>query len=283
MNHGVAILVDNILSIDVEEIFHAEYVRGRVGPIGYRTMDNLPPIVEMLREFDVRATFFMVGELVERFPEALAIIEEEGHEAAFHGWSHVPLWAIDEGSYREGLKRFLRLHPGCLGHRAPSFSLDDRTPWALAALRDEGLIYDSSVFPVKTFLYGVSGAPIWPYRPSLKDLRVEDDSQNKLWEFPLAVKDIFGFRLPAAGGFYLRLCPSMIRSAVEGLNSRGFPAIIFVHSWELDRGTPRLDLGFYRSFVTYRNMVKTEKFLKTLLNRFRFTCFRDYMEVHGLR
>lgn len=276
-------MVNNILSIDVEEIFHAEYVKGRVDPIGYRTMDNLPLIIDLLKEFDVHATFFMVGELVERFPEALAIVEEEGHEAAFHGWSHVPLWALDEGSYREGLNRFLHLHPKCLGHRAPSFSLDNRTLWALAALHDEGLIYDSSVFPVKTFLYGVSGAPIRPYRPSIKDLCVEDESQKTVWEFPLAVKDIFGFRLPAAGGFYLRLYPSLIRRAVEGLNSRGFPAVIFVHSWELDPGTPRLDLGFYRSFVTYRNMVKTVKFLKDLLNRFSFTCFRDYMEVHGLR
>ena len=206
----------NILSIDVEEIFHGEYIKNSGYKGNYRSIENILSILSLLKEFEVYATFFVVGEIAEKFPEIIKMIEEDGHEVSFHGWSHIPLWEQDANSFKLELERFLKLHPDCLGYRAPSFSLDERSNWVLSILEDTGIKYDSSIFPVKTPLYGVPKAPLWQYRPSQKDLTEEDESG--IWEFPLLVYSFLGIRIPAAGGFYLRLMPSLIRKAIRARN-----------------------------------------------------------------
>ena len=273
-------MVQNILSIDVEEVFHGEYTRSSRGNARYRSVENLPLVLDLLRDYDIYATFFVVGEIAERFPEVLKMIKAEGHEVSFHGWSHLPLWEQDAESFRLEVERFLKLHPDCLGYRAPSFSLDERSRWALRVLEDAGIQYDSSIFPVKTTLYGVPKAPLMPYRPSKDDLTEEDDSG--IWEFPLLVYSFLGVRIPAAGGFYLRLMPSLVRKAIRARNVQGFPAIIYVHNWELDPLTPILGLNPYRSFITYHNIEKTREFFKRLLHSFQFLSFAKYMKVAGM-
>lgn len=266
----------NILSIDVEEIFHGEYMKNSGYKDNFRSIENIPPILDLLKEFEVFATFFVVGEIADKFPEILRMIEAEGHEVSFHGWSHLPLWEQNTESFKLEVERFLRIYPDCLGYRAPSFSLDERSLWALRVLEDAGIKYDSSIFPLKTPLYGVSKAPMVPYRHSKEKLREEDNSG--IWEFPLLAYSFFGIRVPAAGGFYLRLMPSLVRKSIMAMNVKGFPAVIFVHNWELDSETPRLKLNFYRSFITYHNLDKTPKFLRDLLVDFKFTSFRNYLD-----
>ena len=268
-------MAQNILSIDVEEILHAEYVKDSGEIDGYRSVENIELILDLLNEFDISATFFIVGEIVQSYPNLLKLIEAQGHEVSFHGWSHKPLWELDEESFRMELGRFLELHPDCIGYRAPSFSLDEKTEWALHVLDEEGFIYDSSIFPVKTPLYGVSEAPLIPYQPSKLDFTRE--SSSGVWEFPLLTYSLFGIRIPAAGGFYLRFMPTLIHKAIKSRNSSGFPAIIYVHSWELDPETPKYKLGLYRSFVTYYNTEKTYRLLHDLLTKYNFTSFENYL------
>jgi len=170
----------------------------------------------------------------------------------------------------------------CLGFRAPDFSLDNETRWALKVLGDAGFIYDSSIFPTKTLLYGVWRAPTNPYRPSHEDVAKEDEN-GKLWEFPLLVYPLFGFKIPMAGGFYLRFFPiNLIRRAVQRMNKHGFPAVIYVHNWELDRGMSKLKLGLLGSFITYCNIEQTERKLKHLLSNFQFMSFADFIKESDL-
>jgi hypothetical protein len=169
----------------------------------------------------------------------------------------------------------------CIGFRAPSFSLNNKTRWALKVLEKAQMLYDSSVFPAWTPLYGVSKAPVKPYKPSKDDLTAED-LEGKLWEFPLAAYSLLGLRIPAAGGFYLRFIPSLVWRAVKKINELGSSAVVFVHSWELDPETPRLRLDPYRSFITYHNLEKAEGLFKRLLSDFEFTSFADYMKATGM-
>ena len=274
----------NILSVDLEEWYHPEYVKNKAMKNRVERMpQSLNKILQLLRECDVTATFFIVGELVEKHPEITEEIIEKGHEVAFHGYHHEPLWKLNAEAFEREVKKFNSLtREKCLGFRAPSFSLSNETRWALEVLENAGYIYDSSIFPAKVFLYGVQKAPMKPYKLCHEDVTKEDES-GKLWEFPLLVYSVMGLRIPTAGGFYLRLLPArLIERAVKKMNKHGAPAVIYIHNWELDPETPRLKLGIYRSFVTYHNAEKTEEKMKHLLSSFKFTSFKVHMEEHRL-
>lgn len=274
-------MVENILSIDVEEVFHGEYTRQYRHGLCYRTPDNIPPILKILEEYDAKATFFMVGEIAEKYPEVINEILEKGHEVSFHGGTHEPLWRLTPERFREEVKAFKKLHPDCIGFRAPSFSLNNDTKWALKVLKEQNFSYDSSVFPAWTPLYGVYGAPQRPYVPSLSDVSKEGNANYSIIEFPLSVYCFLGFKLPIAGGFWLRfLNIRVIRKGIKKMNEKDLPAILYVHNWELDPGTPRLRLNPYKSFVTYHGIEKTEKLLRCLLHEFHFSSFADYIKTN---
>jgi len=272
------------LTIDLEEWYHPEYVRNKAQRRRKeRITQSLIKSLQLLSEYDVNATFFVVGELVEKHPEIIEKINEKGHEIAFHGYYHEPLWKLNAEILQLEIKKFNSLtREKCLGFRAPSFSLNNETRWALKVLEDAHFIYDSSIFPVKTPLYGVNGAPIEPYNPSHEDVTQKNDSED-LWEFPLLLYPLMGFRIPMAGGFYLRLFPvSLVKRAIKKMNKHGAPAVIYVHNWELDPQTPKLKLRLYNSFVTYYNISKTVKKLQNMLSNFDFKSLREYVETEGL-
>ena len=102
--------IPNILSIDVEELFHAEYVRrsfsnSKSVNFSYRTPINIFDVLDILQKYDCQATFFVVGEIAEKYPQILHEIENHGHEIAFHGWDHKPLWELNPQVFREELER----------------------------------------------------------------------------------------------------------------------------------------------------------------------------------
>jgi hypothetical protein len=146
----------------------------------------------------------------------------------------------------------------------------------------EGYKYDSSIFPVRTPLYGHWRAPNRPYKISHDNVTCEDDN-SRLWEFPLLVYSLAGIRIPAAGGFYLRFLPTdLISRAIYKTNRHGFPAVLFFHNWELDPEIPRIELDLYRSFVTYQKLGETEHKLRYLLSKFKFSTIESYMADNGL-
>jgi len=273
-------MIENILSIDVEEIFHIEYARQIKQQYAvYRTPLNIKGILEILNDHNVTATFFMVGEIAEKFPEVMKMLVDEGHEVAFHGWSHIPLWELNPKIFRQEIIKFKMLYPNCMGFRAPSFSLNNNTKWALKVLKEQNFRYDSSIFPAWTPLYGVCRAPQRPYMPSLSDVSKEGNENYGIIEFPLSVYDFLGFKLPIAGGFWLRLWNlGLIKRGIKKMNKRGTPAIIFVHNWELDPKTPRLKLTVLKRVITYHNLVGTKRKLLSLLRDFSFTSFVNYLE-----
>lgn len=271
----------NILTVDLEEWYHPEYVRKET--LLYkeeRIQHSLEITLDLLKKHDLKATFFVVGELAERFPEIIDSLRESEQEIAFHGYCHEPLWKLDVNKFRREIQKFNSLiGERCRGFRAPSFSLNNHTKWALDVLENSEYRYDSSLFPAKTPLYGVWGAPTMPYKLSHENVS-EKDENGQLWEFPLLIYKLKGIRVPVAGGFYLRLFPvNLIAKAIKKLNQQGFPAVIFFHNWELDPETPRLKLGLYRYFVTYHRIKETPKKLEHLLSKFKFVSIDEYIQA----
>jgi polysaccharide deacetylase family protein (PEP-CTERM system associated) len=280
--------VHNALTVDVEEWFHPELVRSHL-PHG-RPQSQIEqatlPLLDLFAAKGVKATFFVVGEVARSEPLLVQRIVDEGHELACHGMTHRPLWQMSADELRADLVEFSRvmreLVPAsdCIGFRAPTFSLDSRTTWALRVLEEAGYRYDSSVFPMRTPLYGVAGAPVAPYRPCAEDLTQSGDA-GSLVEFPISVWSWAGIRLPVCGGFYLRALPfSLVRTCLLQISSQR-PLTIYFHPWETYRGTPRLPLPLASRWATYHNIDKMMERLEKVLDTFSFAPMRTVLAERG--
>lgn len=239
--------VINAFTVDVEEWHQAELIRQRRLPVTPQDQveEAIAPLLGMLEETGVRATFFVVGEVMKKHPDLFRRIHDLGHEIACHGMSHRPLWTLSEAELERDLGEFADLYDRILdgrrlvGFRAPTFSLNQDTRWAILVLREFGYAYDSSIFPARTPLYGVPGAPLHPYRISAADVRREEP-RGALWEFPITVYPLAGLRLPVSGGAYLRLWPYwFVRRCLRQVNKIR-PFVVYVHPWELYAGTPKV-------------------------------------------
>lgn len=265
------------LSIDLESYWHAELLRRFVDrtTADDRILPATLPLLDLLAGRGVRATFFVVGEIIDQYPALIRRILAEGHELGCHGFTHRPLWEMTEAELDVELSLFAavlkRQLPGVRpqGFRAPTFSLLPNTAWALAVLARHGYAYDSSVFPLHTPLYGVPGCPPVPYRPAPSLLT--SDPAAPIAEWPLTAWHVGPLTLPVCGGFYLRTLPMpLITHGLAAAAEQG-PIVVYLHPWELDPGTPRLPLSRRDLFITYHNVgAPVRKRLETLLDRFSF-------------
>ena len=185
----------NILGIDFEDWFHPELIQKYISKKDNqpKVIEGIDRILELLRMYDTKATFFVVGELLEFKPELLDMILENGHEIAFHTMKHD---RIDKPNFKEKfeeeIKKFDELTDGkSKGFRAPSFSLNTTSSWLIDVLEENNYVYDSSVVPAKTSLYGIPNAEKKPYKISSKFLE-GNSSDGKIIEFPMMVTKFLG-------------------------------------------------------------------------------------------
>ena len=276
----------NLLGIDFEDWYHPELVQKYVKDKKHepRMFKGIDKILDILRKNDTLATFFVVGELLESNPEIFDKIIENEHEIAFHTMYHTRIDSPDfKQSFHKEIAKFSELtNKKSKGFRAPTFSLNETSSWIIDSLSKFDYIYDSSVVPAKTDLYGLPNAQHGPYRISSNSIE-KDNPDGKLIEFPLLVTKFLGKNIPAAGGFYLRTLPMrVIKNAIRQYEKQEIPASFYIHSWELTpEYMPRIDLPFKENFVTYHNIDKTFKRMNELLKQFEFTSFSDYMS-HGM-
>jgi len=276
------------LTIDVENWYHPELVRDRV------TADDASDVVRVgteailarLERRGLSATFFLLGEVAARHPDLVRRIAAAGHEIGCHGMTHLPLWRLTPESFRRELRDFRTVIRGALGHdpvvgfRAPTFSLDRSTAWALGVLREEGFAYDSSVFPIRVKLYGVGGAPLGIYRPAADDLRRHDPG-GALVEFPVAIGTLAGLRIPVAGGFYLRALPLGVLTGTLDRIARTRPLALYLHPWECAPDMPRVALPWLSALITYFQLDTVGPKLDALLSRYSFLTMRAILEREG--
>jgi peptidoglycan-N-acetylglucosamine deacetylase len=272
----------NILGIDFEDWYHPELIKDHIKNVQKipKVFKGIDTILDLLNKHDISATFFVVGELLEYAPELLDKIISNNHEIAFHTMHHD---RIDTPNFLNGfndeLEQFGKLtNNKSKGFRAPTFSLNEQSSPVIEILEKHNYIYDSSIIPAKTSMYGNPNADKKPYKISSQNL--EHDSKNgKLWEFPLMVTKLLGKTIPAAGGFYLRTLPlRIIKNTIKKYEKEKIPACFYVHSWELTPELmPRIPLSKKSNFITYHNIEKTLPKLDEILTSFKFTSFENFL------
>jgi len=276
----------NLLGIDFEEWFHPELIQKNIKKTDNElsVVNGIDKILELLRKNDTYATFFMVGELLESKPELIDKILDNDHEIAFHTMYHNRLDSMkNKQEFTDELKKFAELtSKKSKGFRAPSFSLNYSSSWAIDALVENGYQYDSSIVPAKTKLYGMPNAELKPYKITSENLE-KNNPNGKLIEFPLLTRKFFNYSIPVAGGFFIRLLPlRWIETAIKNNENKKIPSTFYIHSWEL---TPeymkKVSLSKSDNFITYHNLEKTTIRLEKLLRKFEFTSFERFISKNN--
>ncbi|MDD3799820.1 MAG: DUF3473 domain-containing protein [Novosphingobium sp.] len=262
----------NGLSVDVEDWFQVgafEDVIGRDDWDGLadRVERNVEEILGLFDEAQVKATFFTLGWVAKRHPVLTRRIAEAGHELASHGWDHARVHAMDQVQFGADIARARKAiedaaSVAVTGYRAPSFSIDQRTPWAYVELAEQGYTYSSSVAPVTHDHYGWREAPRFAFRPL---------PWSDLLEIPVTTAELGGKRLAAGGGGFFRVLPyGFSRWAIRQVNRcEGRPAVFYFHPWEIDPGQPRVEGARLKSRLRhYTNLDRMAPKLRQLVHDF---------------
>ncbi len=233
----------NALSVDVEDwfqvgAFESVITRDSWPSLECRVERNTDAVLQLFDDADVKATFFTLGWVAERYPHLMRRIVKAGHEIASHGYGHDRVFNFTASEFAADLERSRKLiedNSGAMvtGYRAPSFSIDQRTPWAHEILAEQGYTYSSSVAPIKHDHYGWATAPRFAFRPV---------AGSDFLEIPVTTAMFGSKRLAAGGGGFFRLLPyAFSRWAIRQVNQDDLrPAVIYFHPWEIDPEQPRV-------------------------------------------
>ncbi len=231
-------------------------------------------VLDRLKKHGTKATFFVLGEVAERYPQVIKEIHLGGHEIANHGDSHRNVFEMTPEKFERSVQKSGRLLQSITGqspkgYRAPNFSFTRKTSWAYDILRQNGYAYSSSLFPFKTKLYGIPEAPLFPYHPSRDNFLKEDDHES-FFEFPGTVLQILGKNIPVSGGFYFRVLPlSWIVWGLKRVLAQR-PAVFYIHLRDLDRGVPRIKMPPLARFFHYYGLKRALIKFESLLQTFKF-------------
>jgi len=272
------------LTIDVECWYHAENLRP-VAPrsdwdrLETRVARSTDLLLDLLGRRGVKATFFVLGDAAAREPGVVKRIAEEGHEVACHGWSHELIYRQAPEVFRDETRRAKALledlsGTAVTGYRASTFSIVERSLWALDILLEEGFLYDSSIAPVRHDRYGIPSSPRAPHLRHLK-------GGATITEFPVSCGSFCGLRLPVGGGFFRLLPVGWTRKALAVLKT---PGTIYFHPWEFDPGQPRpKGLPALNRFRHYVGVGKALGKLDALLQALPFGPMSDVLAAFPAR
>lgn len=273
----------NALTIDVEDFFQVSAYEKIVSfdnweQYGDRVVNSTEKILQLLSEKHLQATFFIVGWTAERFPDLVRKISEAGHEIGVHSYRHRLIYNLSPEEFRSDivqcrdiLETITGVRPACF--RAPSFSITEKSLWALDILAEEGFQYDSSIYPIYHDRYGIPDA-----NPKIHLLR---QASGDIWEFPPAVYRMAGYNFPVSGGGYFRLYPYWLSAYfLKKINNRlQRPFVIYVHPWEFDPEQPRIPgLSAAASFRHHVGIKRNFSKLKRLLSDFSMTSLSKTIE-----
>ena len=283
---GLPAQVLNAFTVDIEDYYHVSAFEKHVrrdewGDWESRVTTNTHRLLKLLDRHNVKGTFFVVGWIAQRYPRLVREVHACGHEIASHGYWHRLIYELSPQDFRHELRRSREVLEDATGaritaHRAPSFSITNRSLWALEVLVEEGFSLDSSIFPIRHDRYGIPRA-----EPRLHRLTTP---AGELWEFPPSVARMARVNVPVCGGGYFRLFPlAWTLYCLDHINRRERePFIFYVHPWEIDPDQPRIPAGSRLSrFRHYVGLKRTEGKLDRLLARFRFGRVSDVIAARA--
>ncbi|MCX5799842.1 MAG: DUF3473 domain-containing protein [Candidatus Eisenbacteria bacterium] len=274
----------NALSVDVEDYFQVRSFEHKVAFSSWDSYEtrfgrNTRELVELFGRYNASATFFFLGWNAAKDPGLVRDVVAAGHEIASHGWSHRLVYRLSRSEFREEVMRTKSLLEDIsgsrvVGFRAPSYSITERSIWALEVLAETGHLYDSSIYPIRRRVYGISSAE---RRPHLRKV-----GRGEIVEFPMSTARFASWNIPFASGAYLRLMPCWItKRFVTCENGRNLPVMVSVHPWEVDPCQPRMCAITERP-NHYLRLGRTRPILEVLLRAFQFAPVRGVLEDLGL-
>lgn len=277
----------NAMTVDVEDYFHVSAFdgvvpRSRWASLECRVEGNTDRLLRIFDDTKIKATFFVLGWVAERYPALIRRIAGEGHEVASHGYAHRLVYDLTPEMFRDDVRRSKCLLEQATGvpvegYRAPSYSITPRSLWAIDVLIEEGFRYDASIFPIHHDRYGIPLSPRHPYWLNRDGgAIVEAPASTVRWGL---------LNFPVAGGGYFRILPyAWTRWGIARINgAESRPAIFYLHPWEIDPGQPRLSTGRLSRLRHYHNLDQTEARLRRLLSDFHFGPMREVLAPLGRR
>lgn len=260
------------MTVDVEDYFQVgafenDIRRSNWDNFECRIERNMDIILKMFDDHSVKATFFTLGWIAERYPLIVRQITENGHELASHGMNHRRATDQSHTEFMDDVKSSKKLLEDISGsqvngYRAPSFSIGEKNLWALEALYESGYKYSSSIYPIQHDHYGMPTASRFAFSP----IKNQD-----FLEMPVTTVEVLGRKIPCGGGGYFRLLPYFISNfAMQRVNKKDKqPCIFYFHPWEIDPDQPRqTQAGLKSKFRHYTNLVIMEKKLRRVLAEF---------------
>lgn len=265
-------MLANALSVDVEDWFQVGAFETVIASddwhrLEHRVERNTQAVLELFEQGGVKATFFTLGWVAKRYPALMRRVADAGHEVASHGWDHARVFTMNPAQFREDIARTraeLEDASGqrVTGYRAPSFSIDKRTPWAHEILAEQGYAYSSSVAPIGHDHYGWADAPRTAFRPVVG---------AELIELPVTVAPFLGREVTTGGGFFRLLPGGVVYRAIDALNAQGQPGVFYFHPWEIDPGQPRVaDAPLKSKLRHYARLGAMAGKMRTLMARHRW-------------
>ena len=276
--------ITHALSFDIEDWFHMVEIEAVNDPA---TWDALPSIVERetewildtLRERKVRATFFMLGWIADRYPDLVRSIANEGHEVSSHSFWHRRVYQLDAETFRQDMQDSLDAIRAagvehCPGFRAPTFSIIPGTEWALDTLLDLGFEYDASLFPPAR-QHGGYPCPTGPHVSTIAP------SGRSIPELPMSIMRVAGKTTAFSGGGFFRLFPrAIIERGFRQCQQAGNPVVVYLHPRDFAVDTPRVPMPAIRKFKCYVGLKTARDKLRWMLDRWRFDSCSEVLRMH---
>lgn len=218
------------VSVDLEEDL-ADLEQDSSRPKTFRGVESLDRILEVFNEFQIGATLFATGEVLEKYP---SLVEKWSvkHEIACHGYYHVALHHLSVAEREKQLEDSCRVYSRILGRnprgfRAVMHTIDNTQ---LRLLEKSGFTYDSSVVPIyvpfRKYVGYKGKAPTEPYHPSHDDYR--EEGEHGILEIPNSPL-IFG--IPLSGTWIRVLGPGLYKVLLT-LKKPAFISLA-MHPWDV--------------------------------------------------
>jgi polysaccharide deacetylase family protein (PEP-CTERM system associated) len=276
----------NMISVDLEDWHHSCYLKDFVTESNYiqRISSSTEQILNVFKKHKVIATFFTLGCIAEENPKLIKRIYDEGHEIASHGYTHTPLWDHNPETFRNEITKTNQIIEGItgekvIGFRAPYASLNKETAWAIKILEEEGFVYDSSVFPMKTPLYGVNNAPLNPYKINSDNI-LENNPNAKIIEIPFSIYKLSFLKIPCTGAIYGRFLPLWLLKVLLNKIEKHRPINFYFHPWEIDKEIPRINAPLKNKFLSYYHTNNYLDKIDEVIKSFNFCSIKHYISAN---